>query len=190
MSEEFKTKVKSVIAKLKTIKNIEIIVGVVIIAIVALIYSTVTSNQGKAKTASPAKTDAVTSNLADGLESRLEQILSQIDGAGQVKVMITFESSAEIVAASTTNRHSNTSSSSGGGSTTTVTETISPIIVTNNGKSEIIILKQIMPEIRGVIIVAEGASNIRVRSELRRAAQTALGVNASSIEIFAKKINK
>lgn len=179
--EEFKNKIKRLIAKLKTIKNIEIIIGIVIICIVALIYSTVTVNKGKTPKAETVK-ETESSGITAEIEKKLEEILSEIKGAGKVKVMITYETTAELVTAGTVNTHTN---SSAGGATKT--ETITPIIVNNNGKSELIILKEIMPEIEGVIIVAEGASDIRVRMELMRAARAVLDIDANAIEIFAMK---
>lgn len=179
--EGFAGKVKNLIAKAKTIKNIEIIVGVVIICIIALIYSTVTSGGSTKKSNSNAKT-AISTDITSEMEGKLAAILSEIEGAGQVKVMITYKTTPEIVTANTKNIHSNTSSG-----VTTVTETVTPIVVTNNGKSELIIVKQLMPEIKGVIIVSEGASNIKVRLSLLRAAQAVLGVDANAIEIFAMK---
>lgn len=45
-------------------------------------------------------------------------------------------------------------------------------------------------EIRGVLIVADGAGELTVRTELMRAAMTALDVPASSVEVFAKKMDQ
>lgn len=44
--------------------------------------------------------------------------------------------------------------------------------------------------IRGVLIVADGADELTVRTELMRAAMTALDVPASSVEVFAKNIDQ
>ena len=67
----------------------------------------------------------------------------------------------------------------------TVTQT--PVVVTNNGKSELIVVKELMPKILGVVVVAEGASNIKTRLALLSATATALNVDADIIEIFTKK---
>jgi stage III sporulation protein AG len=40
--------------------------------------------------------------------------------------------------------------------------------------------------VRGVLIVADGADELTVRTELMRAAMTALDVPASSVEVFAR----
>jgi hypothetical protein len=41
--------------------------------------------------------------------------------------------------------------------------------------------------VRGVLVVADGAGELTVRTELMRAAMTALDVPASSVEVFARE---
>ena len=48
--------------------------------------------------------------------------------------------------------------------------------------NEALIVKEELPEVRGVLIVAEGAGNIRVKMELLEAAKTLLGVSADKVE--------
>lgn len=84
----------------------------------------------------------------EALEARLESILSRIDGAGRVRVMLTCakadESSFQALGAAV---------ASGA-------------------------------DVRGVIVVAEGASSISVMNALREAAVRALGVPASAVGVF------
>ena len=180
---EYAEKLKNLYQKAKKIKHIEIYVGVVIICIIALIYSTVTVRNKASDESSTGTADAL--QTAE-LERRLEEILSEIDGAGEVDVLITFASSAEIVTANSTTTQV-TQNQSGTSSTSSTSTTETAILVNNNGQSEVVVTKEIMPEIRGVVIVAKGAKDIKVRLSLIRAAQIALGVDANAIEIFAKK---
>ncbi|MGI6213207.1 MAG: hypothetical protein ACOYIQ_01475 [Christensenellales bacterium] len=80
-------KAKEFWEKAKTIKNIEIIIAVIAIGIVLLIYaSTLSSNKIK-NTSLPSANQIA----GEGEEERLAAILSQIEGAGRVSVMITYE---------------------------------------------------------------------------------------------------
>ena len=168
------------IVKIKKIKNIEVAVAVIALALILIIYAGITGIK-------KANEDIVTEETkSDNLELRLETILSEINGAGEVKVMITYDGSIEYITANTSNINSNTTVDTTRTNTTTST-TISPIIVNNNGSSEPVIIKEIEPRIKGVIIVAEGASDIMVRLELMRAVMVALNIGAENIEIFAKK---
>ena len=81
-------KAKEFWEKAKTIKNIEIIIAVIAIGIVLLIYaSTLSSNKIK-NTSLPSANQIA----GEGEEERLAAILSQIEGAGRVSVMITTRS--------------------------------------------------------------------------------------------------
>lgn len=44
-----------------------------------------------------------------------------------------------------------------------------------------------MPEIRGVIVVADGAKDPRLRYELSSAVQTALGIPAYKVKVISSK---
>lgn len=180
----FKEKAKAFYAKIRGIKHIEIILALFVAAVILIIYLAVSA--GSAKTPDENQTTATGSSLIAETENRLKTILGEIEGAGSVSVLITYESTSETVYAMTTNTSQNSSSSNGGGSNmSTVTQT--PVVVTNNGKSELIVVKELMPKILGVVVVAEGASNIKTRLALLSATSTALNVDADLIEIFTKK---
>lgn len=185
--ESLKEKLKAVLVKLKTVKNIEIIAGLVIIAIMVLIYSTVTSKgTGKSGTDATETVETSDASVTDNLESRLASILSEIDGAGEVKIMITYSATERLVTATDQNTYT-TSTTNGTSTTSTTTSTSTPVIVGGGSGSELLVIQQQMPEIVGVIIVAEGAANIKVRLNLISAATTALGVKANSIQIFTRR---
>ncbi len=46
------------------------------------------------------------------------------------------------------------------------------------------------PEIKGVIVIAEGARDVRVKLDLIRAVQTALGISPQQVEVFEMETNK
>ena len=56
-------------------------------------------------------------------------------------------------------------------------------VATEGGQSPIILVER-EPEIRGVIVVAEGAADPAVRLSLQRAVQAVTGVPLSCIEVF------
>ncbi len=178
-----KVKIKEIIARLKKIKHIEIIIGVIAVVLMIVIYAGVSA---KDKTSSAAKTEntAVYEKNSDW-EKKLADILSTVEGVGKTEVMITYASTTEKITANTTTTSNNTSTSNNGNTNSSTSITQAPVIVTNSGKSEPYITKEIMPEIKGVIIVAEGADNPVTRLAIMRAVQTALQINASNIEIFA-----
>ena len=121
------------------------------------------------------------------LEERLEDILGKMRGAGKVRVLITYATAGERVAATVSTLDESVSETSGG---TTATrseqsrEMRQPATVSTEGGQSPIILMEREPEIRGVIVVAEGAADPAVRLSLQRAVQAVTGVPLSSIEVF------
>ncbi|MDR1906476.1 MAG: hypothetical protein LBQ27_06180 [Clostridiales bacterium] len=176
---------RNLYGKLKSVKHIKIIAAAVIIAIVLLI---VAATYGSIKTTAKEASDPLRE-----LEMRLAAILSEIDGAGKVDVMIMFDGGIEVVTANTVTSNTNKTTDSSGGVdrvTETSTETSTPILINDNGVMRPVILKEIMPDILGVMIVAEGADNMTVRTELLRASSKVLDVSSDIIEIFTKQKSK
>jgi stage III sporulation protein AG len=117
-------------------------------------------------------------------------MLSEIKGAGKVSVMIMYDGGVEYVTANSSSVTTNKTTDNSGGVdriTENTTETSTPIIINENGQSKPIIIKEIMPNITGVMIIAEGANDVSVRMELMRAAATILDVNSNIIEVFTRK---
>ena len=108
------------------------------------------------------------------LETKLSNTLSEVEKAGDVTVMITLESGIETVLAT---KITKTETQNG----TEIVET--PIIV--NGKT--VIIKENLPKIKGVLIVAEGASDIAVLRKIQQATTSLLDIELNQIEILTKK---
>ena len=82
------------------------------------------------------------------IEDKLIEVLSAVDGAGQVNVMITVDGSPELVYANEKDQASSTNSS---GSVTASTYS-SPIIINANGTSTALVMTEILPAVKGVIV--------------------------------------
>ena len=121
------------------------------------------------------------------LESRLEDILSTVRGAGKVRVLVTYSTAGERVAATVSTLDESVSETSGGTTTTRneqSREMRQPATVSSDGGQSPIILVEREPEIRGVIVVAEGAADPAVRLSLQRAVQAVTGAPLSCIQVF------
>lgn len=164
------------INKIKSIKNIEIIIVIFTISIVLLIYFS--SNSIFSDTSTEGVENIETTSYIDDLELKLNNVLSQIENAGRVKVMITIDKKTENTYA--VNKEVKTTTS-GNNTTTTTKEEV--VIVQN----EPIIISESLPKIKGVIVVAQGADNVNVKLELLKAVQTLLDIDAKDIEIFIGK---
>ncbi len=148
------------------------------------------------KTTTPTTTVHTSSMLTQAeiaLENRLERILSQIDGAGRVAVSVTFKASPEFeyaVDVSTTERSITETDQSGGSRVTLDTTETGQLVLTRISSSageQPVVIREIKPEVQGVLVVAEGASNPLVKVELTRAVQTLLGLSANQVNVVSGK---
>jgi stage III sporulation protein AG len=165
--------------RVKKIKNIEIYAAIALIAVMVIIYlTTLTPKPGTDVNKAQSGED-----YAAALEQRLESTLSQIRGAGRVTAMVTLASSSTIEVAYNSDEKTVTQVGQNGTSNTTTTIVKTPIIV--NGQP--LVLYEIMPKVKGIVIVAGGASDIAVRLDLMRAVQTLLVDSDVRIDIFTGK---
>jgi stage III sporulation protein AG len=125
------------------------------------------------------------------LENRLTEILSKIQNTGKVSVMITLESGSEIIPAkdeSITDKTTDEKDVEGGTRAINEKNTSDQVVFLNEqgGTSKPLVLKEINPDIKGVIIVAEGAKDPRVKLQLTEAVQTVLDVPAYRVSVFER----
>jgi len=184
---------------------------VVAIGIVILLASNVLFKPGGqtaagSGTADPASTTAVsqintsaagapaasTDDYAAALTSQLQDVLSAVDGVGRVKVMLTLESSKELVVAEDSSSKKSDSAQTdaqGGTSTSSGLDTSSSkvILKASDGSEQPLVVKEIEPKVAGVVIVAEGGGNIIVKDALVRAAQTVLNIGPDKIQVLKAK---
>lgn len=107
------------------------------------------------------------------LENRLAAILSSVDGAGKVSVMITLEDDGEIEPV--------TERSSG------EKEETKPLVTSQgSGKEQLEVRVSTRPRARGVVVTAEGGDNAAVRARLMEATAAVLEVPAHRIAVFKK----
>ena len=121
------------------------------------------------------------------LEDKLKKILAQIEGAGELDVMITFESSEEIQPAYNSNSTTEKTEEKDaqGGERTITTSSENKTMITS-GSSDPVVIKTTEAKVKGVIVVSSGASNPKVKETLYSAVQTALQVSGHQVEIYSK----
>ena len=113
------------------------------------------------------------------LESRLEETLSLIDGAGQVRVMITMKDTGEkVVEKDITCR---TDAASGGSQNT---EQSQSSVYTRDGNTETpYISNEMTPQVEGVLVVAQGGGNSMVKQNILQSVMALFPLEAHNITI-------
>ena len=205
----FKNKLKSIIGdrnndgnNKKKIENLVFLVIVLIITVVVINYiwngnkssnKTITNSAGRQLASSKTSQDAdsnqsSSSSNSEGLERRLEDILKNIEGVGDVKVFINYSESSETVAMYNENsKKSTTEETDKSGGVRKVEETDSQkevIYQEQNGNKTPIVQKTVEPKIEGAIITAKGASDINVKTNIIQAVEAATGLATHKIQVF------
>lgn len=111
------------------------------------------------------------------VEQRLQGIISKIEGAGNVSVMVTLESTVESV-------YAQEEKQSGGENKNYENQYV--IIKTNDGEGGIL-LKTTEPQIRGVAIVCTGGNSAVVRQNITNTVTAVLGISSARVNITAMK---
>ena len=162
-------------------KKMQYLAIIIITAVILLIYfSTLSAPDSKA---SSVKTTEEVASTEEDIEERLNEILSMVEGAGKVEVVIYYESTSELVPAFS--EDTSTAASSNGDSSSNTTSQQSDVATVKSGSdTEALIIKEIVPGVKGVIVVAEGAGDIGVRLDLLSAVTTLLDVSADKVEVL------
>ncbi len=131
--------------------------------------------------------EASAENYEKQLEKRLVKLLSQIEGAGQVEVMVTLkESSEQIVKSDTTRQESlvrETDASGGVRDNSDVSESSQTVLTGSGGALEPLIIGETRPKGEGVVVACEGGDRASVRSEISAAIQALFDIDLHKIKV-------
>ena len=117
------------------------------------------------------------------IERKLTNVLKNVSGAGKVSVMVTLSSSLEIVYAENIDEKNN-STISETSTTSSINTSQNTILVKNNGANMPLIVKEILPEIKGVVVVSEGAKDVNVKLKIIQAIKALLDIPSSNIQVL------
>lgn len=171
MDKEAKRKL---IEKFKKNKYVLLVVAA---GILILLLPTSASKKAASSAESGAETKTVQTDSfsAEQQEQKLEDALSQIQGAGKVTVLLTVKTSAEQILA-----ENGTSSSDG----TESSESREKVVVSDSGGGEsAVTVKTLAPEYSGALVVAEGAADASVRLKLLQAVMAVTGLASDRITV-------
>ena len=131
---------------------------------------------------------AVSNGYAAEMERRLEEVLLAVEGVGEVKVMITLKDNGEKQLQSDTLREqsstSETDSSGGSRSVQEAREEYNTVIMNDGSSDSPYIARETVPEIEGVLVVARGAGDTSVKTEIYEAVQALFNVPAHKIKVL------
>ncbi len=173
---------KSLTGGLSKLSSLKPLLLLLVLLVVVMIMFNVFSSSGSKTTSTKQNKGNYTTSLEyiAEIENKLKSVVGQIKGAGKTRVMISISSSPQLEIAS--NVEEKTVTTSAGTTTTVSTE---PIIIKGDSGNGPLILKETLPIINGVIVVSEGAKDVKVKLDILMAVSTALGINSNIVEVFA-----
>ena len=174
----------SFLKKIKQVKHIGLIITIIFVLILLIIlfgnfdFLNFT-NSSKTVSQSSVYTYTSSSEYTKNLEYKLKTIIGKIKGTGNVDVMITLESGTNLLLA-----NNETKSTNADGLTNV---SANPIILEQNGDSSPLVIGEVLPKIKGIVVVSSGANDIAVRLNIMNAVQTLLDLQDNQIQILVGK---
>ncbi len=158
-----------------------VVVWIIIIGVLILCFSGMGGRDDKKGEEAETRSDF--KNFEEEQEKKLETILKKINGAGDVTVFISVEGGGEkILARNNKSKLTEEISDKGVGGNNEETE--SQVVVSGKSSSEEpYVVEEKTPKIGGVLVVAEGAGDERVRVEIYDAVKAIYGVAAHRIKV-------
>ena len=127
----------------------------------------------------------------DNLEFEIENMLRKLDGVGDVNVLITYEETNRVVPMyNEDTQESVTEETDNQGGVRTINENSSKkevVYEENNGTKKVVTGKIITPQIKGAVVMAKGANNINVKTNIIQVVQAATGLATHKIQVFEMK---
>lgn len=135
--------------------------------------------------------EEASASQAEEMEEKLERALAQVDGVGAVEVVLSLESTNQKVVEKDTPSSRSSQENSGGeesGSASSVSTQESTVYQTDSDGSETpYVVRENYPEIRGVLVVAQGGGDPVVVQQIQEAVMALFRVEAHKIKVMKMK---
>lgn len=183
--QDFMQKIKE--KKLKRSDWLILVLAGILILIIALPTDTKEKKQAEESKENISKENNTMEASKDEIERKLEDILEKIDGAGDVKVMITYQDSGTQVVEKDKNTSENSleESDSTGGVRSTKEQQLqeSTVYEDADAGNTPFVSKELLPKVEGILIVASGGDNQKVKQNISEAVLALFQVEAHRIKI-------
>lgn len=136
----------------------------------------------------PSPTAQTAEEYTDALEQRLGVVVRGIDGVGRCRVMVTLENGVEYVYASKEKAGRDYSTQGDRLSQTDDSESSVILVQTENGY-EGLLVTELQPTVKGVIVVCEGGGDATVRQRVIDAVSTGLNITSRRVCVVAGEID-
>ncbi len=165
------------ITKFINIENNKYLFLIILVGVVFMLFSGGGGDKEKNK-----ETNNITTDIYTNDEKRLKDILSEINGVDSVDVMITYSSSPKSDIAYEINQSK--SQKEDGETSKSSDESYDKQAIMSSG--EPFVTQYTYPEVRGVVVVAEGVGQAAVRQRVIDAVTCAMGIAPHKVYVAEK----
>lgn len=166
-----------------------LIVFLVILVITLIIINNIIKEDKPKKTKDYSNAELASASVnelkTDDLETRLENVLSKMEGVGEVSVLVTYSQSSQVIPMynESSSKSVTEETDTSGGVRTIESEDNEKSVVTGSN-SDPVTQQTINPTIEGAIVTAQGASNSNVKSNIVSAVEAVTGLATHKIQVF------
>ncbi|MCX4356186.1 MAG: hypothetical protein OSJ43_08165 [Oscillospiraceae bacterium] len=157
-----------------------VVAGAVAVMLLLLLSTVSCGDGGKKSVAEPYAASESAAEIERELEQRLVSLISRIDGAGEVTVMVTLDTVSQRVYEKDTKSESSSKSDADGSSQSAGSETE---VVLAGSTKEPLQVGTVQPKVRGAAVVCSGAGDPVVKERVANTVAKALNIGLSKVYV-------
>ena len=169
----------------KVLKKLEQFKFAIAVALIGAVLLMLPVKQAPQKTQEPpaAQEESSREALYTTQESELAQILSMIDGAGRVEVMLTYKSSEKLIFQTDTTQ--SVTQKDADQNTDTKTQTV--LVSSGSSQQQAVVQQTLYPACQGAVVVCQGADKPQVKLDVVNAVSSLTGLGSDKITVVKMK---
>ena len=178
--------------KITNVLTIALVIAFVLIAL-NVFYPDMFKEKEKVKSTLSEEVETINTKeeYEETQKKELKNILESMSGVGKVQVMINFKSGESKVLAYDSSKQivsTEEKDTEGGTRVSNQTNDGTTVVMTNEGgENEPFIVETYKPKIEGIMILAEGASDSKIKYDIQKAVSSLYGLSAEKVNVYPMK---
>lgn len=178
--------------KITNVLTIALVIAFVLIAL-NVFYPDMFKEKEKVKSTLSEEVETINTKeeYEETQKKELKNILESMSGVGKVQVMINFKSGESKVLAYDSSKQivsTEEKDTEGGTRVSNQTNDGTTVVMTNEGgDNEPFIVETYKPKIEGIMILAEGASDSKIKYDIQKAVSSLYGLSAEKVNVYPMK---
>lgn len=177
--------------KITNLLTIALVIAFIILALNVFYPDMFKKEDIKSTLSEEVETNTIKEEYEEAQKEELKNILESMYGVGEVKVMISFKSGESKILAYNSSKQivsTEEKDTEGGTRVSNQTNDGSTVVMTNEGgDNEPFIVETYKPKIEGIMILAEGASDSRIKYDIQKAVSSLYGLSAEKVNVYPMK---